>query len=1236
MLAPATAFRNQSQFVSCVFLFLLSCVAAPIAFGFNPPNEKQGPLTVRIEAPTEVDEAGVVFRTTVHIENDGSETVSGNIRVHGIDGWKCLPNEDQPFEVAAGKTQSIEFQVTPSIESYAALYPLHAIATYDAQNTSYTAHPIQIIKLKKSRRPAVDTGAVWQPFAVVDNSSVALWQLPTTRAVVQVFDRPPVVQSTSRPSSDSPGRFSLNPNTDVTLQNVTRSAIAIHPPWANGDTGTGAIEFPLTLPDASKILLRFATAVQPDGTGDGVTFRVRAVAWDAVDGELGKVLFDRHSAAKDWEAAEVDLSSLAGRSIRLQLESHPGPRQNTAFDLSYWAEPTLVVGSPPSPRPFPPIADADNRDTGDNMLHFACGDYSVDILPGRRGLLDADFGFHDGTRQLWFRGFEIKVAGMQLDDPGAPITLDQVEREPCDNGIRVRHRFLSVRGPFDLIGQATVEDERLRVHWQLENMPADEPWKVTRIESVSPGRFDSSVRRVYAGHGNVIENPKAFQLNFDGHRLATSFVGLDFANELSLLQAVDVPPTKLVVNPERKVYAIHSSGATTFTFIPGTNVWELCKLHRLGNGQTAAPGVTKLAGRFVFDLWGGNYAETSQQLKRSFRYGLTDSMVVWHNWQHWGYDYRLPEIYPPNPQLGSEDALKGMIDMCREQGVLFALHDNYIDFYPDADGFSYPNVIAFADSSRPIEAWLNKGRGAQAYRYRADQVSHFLKPNLTQIKDNLAPTSYFIDVWSSAGPYDYWTADGRYFDNISTRQVWGEHFAWIRDLLGDNAPQISESGHDQLIGWLDGAQTNHLRVGKPLPGSESWALWDIDCDDAERTPWMDAVNHDRFILHGAGYSNRYQAGLGADMHGIYSDDYVTTEVMTGHPAMVSDPFHRDCVRKYWLTHDLMRSLAMRQMEGVQYVQDDLHRQQIRWSGGAEVFVNRGQKDWTVANVTLPKYGFVASIPTEEGTVRAGIYRRDGVIVEQSQSENAVYANARGSLGTLLRIRPRVTAMESATDSSQPGQIAFTVAWDAADPIPSPYKPFLHFVDSEGEIAFQGSPVGPPFAPNASGDLLLSAVARLPEASQAGDEFYLGVGLYEASAGRRLTLLGRDDGTRRFRLGRIRVLENRSIQWIPEPDAVDEFATRVNMQAKPVDFGWVVTAGSLKAERQRETVLLTPLPDEKAGTRYQIRSDRLPWPTPQPKRIVAIRESEEVLWDRPLADDGAFQHDEQAFAYRLEP
>jgi hypothetical protein len=175
---------------------------------------------------------------------------------------------------------------------------------------------------------------------------------------------------------------------------------------------------------------------------------------------------------------------------------------------------------------------------------------------------------------------------------------------------------------------------------------------------------------------------------------------------------------------------------------------------------------------------------------------------------------------------------------------------------------------------------------------------------------------------------------------------------------------------------------------------------------------MDAVYHDRFILHGAGYSGRYQAGLDATNHGIYSDDYMATEMLTGHPAMVSQPQGRDVVRKYWLTHDAMRALAMRTIESVEFAGGDLHRQKVTWSGGGSVWVNRGQSDWEVGALQLPQYGFLVKVPTDLGAVTASIHRSEGLIVEQSQSAHALYANARGSLGQRKRIRPRIADFSS--------------------------------------------------------------------------------------------------------------------------------------------------------------------------------------------------------------------------------
>ena len=734
--------------------------------------------------------------------------------------------------------------------------------------------------------------------------------------------------------------------------------------------------------------------------------------------------------------------------MRLQLESHPGPKNNTSFDLSYWAEPVLVAGVPPEARPFPPTGTAGSRVLG----NVACGAKTLEVRvwPGSRGLLDAAVGFVDGKEMLAFDAFDVRALGMRVSDPRAPLVLKKVDTLPGAEGLALRHVFSSPLGDFDVVGRLAVEGGVLRAHFKLENAPPPRPWQVARLEDVSLGPWSHTAGQIYAGVGNVIRGPqKPFELGFDGHRLATSFVGLDFAGRPSVVLACDPPPIGLSVRPAQRHYSLHTSHETTLSVILCPDVWEGAKTWRQVNGLQAAGGVQAAAGRFVFDLWGGRYAASADELQRAFHYGLTDSMVIWHNWQRWGYDYRLPDLMPPSPQWGTAEEMRRLADTCRTAGVLFGPHDNYIDFYPDATGFSYPERIAYRVPGQPVRAWLNEGRQAQSYRYRADQIEAFLHRNVAAANELLAPTAWFIDVWSSAPPYDYWTSDGRFFPRSYTREVWGRSFDWIRQQLGGRAPQISESGHDGLIGHLDGGQTNHLRVGRPVEGSRNWTVWNIPCDDTERIPWYDTAHHDRFILHGAGYPGRYEGGLNPRDHGIFSDDYIASEVLTGHPAMVSQAFGPQVVRKYWLLHGLGRALALRTIQHVEFDGGDLHRQHVTWSGAGQVWVNRGESDWPVAGEVLPQYGFLARVPTAGGMVEAGIVRRDGQIVEWSQTPEASYVNGRLPSLDVRRISVKVQALEPLGHR----QFELRLAWQADDPIPAGMAPFFHFVDAKGEIVF---------------------------------------------------------------------------------------------------------------------------------------------------------------------------------------
>jgi hypothetical protein len=137
--------------------------------------------------------------------------------------------------------------------------------------------------------------------------------------------------------------------TGVQTRGDSRSCITLHEPYAGGP-GAILVEYPVALPRSASIKLKFANAVRDDTPGqppgDGVTFRVRALPVGAPEGQQGEILFERHTSAKIWQNGEADLTRFAGQRIRLQLESHPGPRNNTVNDSSYWAEPTIIAGQP--------------------------------------------------------------------------------------------------------------------------------------------------------------------------------------------------------------------------------------------------------------------------------------------------------------------------------------------------------------------------------------------------------------------------------------------------------------------------------------------------------------------------------------------------------------------------------------------------------------------------------------------------------------------------------------------------------------------------------------------------------------------------------------------------------------------------------------------------------------------------------------------------------------------------
>lgn len=959
---------------------LLAAFLAPAAM--DPLVDTAGPLTVRIQGPREVTRTGVPLPLTVTIENSGGVPISGTLELRVIDHWRAAPSAAAPFQVEAQGRVRLAFTVTAGEGTHNASYPIHAVAEFEAAGKRLTAHPILTVPVRTPTPPAAPLPVEWKPLETPARGAMGLWRLPIHRARVTVVQEELTVRAAARTSvedQDSTIQFDERTARGAETREGFSILLGLRPPALREKVAAAWVEYPLALTKAQPIRLRFAS-----GADEGVMFRVRVARFDAPPSEPGAIVFERRSAVTEWQSAEADLSRFAGQAIRLQLEAEAGPGK--ASGRAYWGEPTLVSGAFSSPPPFPAAPQTPWRALG--VIERQGVRYEVRLWPGRRGMLDATLGFIDGSKKLLFHGFQVRVLGDALEDSSSSSELAEVREEASPGRYRVRHRFRSWAGRFDLVTDAWVEKGALHTRFALENTPPLRPWLSIHLEDVAAGAWSERAVRVYAGPGNVMQDPKAFRLKANGHYMATSYVGLDFPDAFSMVQAVDAPVDHLWVDPEMRSYSLHTPHAQTMTFIPSASVWTAAQTWRDIHNPRPASGVAKLSGRFVFDLWGGGYGETAEALRKAFRYGLTDSAVIFHNWQHWGYDYRLPDIYPPNLAWGTQEAFADLANTCRKNGALFAPHDNYMDFYPDSEGFTYDN-IAFTADGRPQTAWLQGP--VPSYHPRSDLVLPFVQRNIRQIKDGFAPSAYFIDVWSSEPPYDYYTSDGRFFDRVYTRDIWKEGFAWIRNTLGEDAPQISEAGADQYIGWLDGGTAAQMRAEA---GPERSNVWRIETSDTERIPWFDAAYHDRFALHGAGYEGRYDSGQDARAHGMYSDDYLTTEVLTGHPPMVSAPFGRDVVRKYWLLHDLMRALALRPMQDFEFAAGNLHRQRVGWEGGGEAWVNRGNESWTAAGRQLPDYGYYARAQAKDGVVESAIERRDGQIVEWSRSASLLYVNAR--------------------------------------------------------------------------------------------------------------------------------------------------------------------------------------------------------------------------------------------------
>lgn len=304
-----------------------------------------------------------------------------------------------------------------------------------------------------------------------------------------------------------------------------------------------------------------------------------------------------------------------------------------------------------------------------------------------------------------------------------------------------------------------------------------------------------------------------------------------------------------------------------------------------------SPYKTNVANYLVFDDWEAPFATVNSELESLTNAGVTNLWVIVHDWQNEGYDNGYPDVLPAYPGMGNLNAVS---QTASAAGYLFALHENYVDFYPDATnspGYEWnSNDVALNPNGSLELSWSNQSAHVQSYLMKPTRASNYLAYFAPQIHTNYGTTAAYLDAHSSLNPsarvdYDSSTTNAGTF--LETLSSWRNLYGLLRTYHG--GPVSGEGDNHMLsLGYLDDveAQIDSGGVGYTNAATEQWLPLLVDFDLLQL--------HNLTTVHGVGYYERFYSDTGNTPQYItYSNaavlEYMATELAYGHGGFIPTP-----------------------------------------------------------------------------------------------------------------------------------------------------------------------------------------------------------------------------------------------------------------------------------------------------------------------------------------------------------
>ena len=617
-------------------------------------------------------------------------------------------------------------------------------------------------------------------------------------------------------------------------------------------------------------------------------------------------------------------------------------------------------------------------------------------------------------------------------------------------------------------------------------------------------------------------------------------------------------------------------------------------------GNPVSSYLSAVAGRMVEDIWTPGFATIKQGFEQLGDYGITNCIGIIHDWQHAGYDNGLPQHYPANEKLGGDAGLKAAISAGKADGCLMALHENYIDYYPNYPDFN-PAAVAMKGDSQRATAWRN-GSGIQSFQAKSSWMVKNAATQSPEIHQRYGTTSSFLDVNSAVAPYFKRDMDPAEAYG-GTMQSWmkGATDLWSYERKTEGGPVFGEGlDHWYYSGLLDGVEAQMGAGSVPQHAGGNIPLF-VDFDLLRIHPLQ--------VNHGMGYYGRWTSDGAQSMTTLQLDAYRMQEVAFGHAPFLGTPYWNDvphALVESNLVSPAAKSYGTAHVNAIHYQVNGawttpsaaaeagvFDRVEVQYDNGLEVVANASASPLLWNGLTLPQYGWVA-----KGRDQISYTALCGkLLCDYAQTPNSLFANARNQADLIVPegfAKPSVVSVKE----GQGRTFAITYNWAVYQTPAASYKSFVHFVNDKNlttnaGIVFQGDHAPPlPTSQWVSGKTMTDGPYEIAIPSSLPDGTYsIRIGLIDPATGARVQLVGDNDGTGRYILGHLAIgSQGTNVSFVPLPQPPPrQNDPRLNAEGAVLNFGPVQTDGMISIHLENGRWVLRPFPRTRNFT-VLLRSD----------------------------------------------